>query len=430
MGSQYADRKNDGKNAMKHLGIEHPFKKMFEHIHNPFANAPTREQQKAEYEAKKQKLILADANNSDNEQNKNSADTLTALSESETPAAEALEATKTEKSETQKQETYTQELPATDYYSKGKIGATLSTYAAIASSGKKIYNEPGGSEKYRLKYGEDVTIYGYQDDWYKIAHHGKLGWVQRAYVKDPMPLEDEQADLHFVKDGERLSTIVQQHYNSINKEYADARLLAFAVASANVGRTGVTINLINGKDSLSWLDKLLLDDTGERALTIWNSIQVKSGTNIWLPSEAKVAQLARKHQISAGSISQSSLDNAFETVAITAAFGFGLIEGILQSVADLFVGIYETGELVVKAIGLLFTPGKLAELFEKLKDIDWGEVWEAVKKSGAKILEDFKGSWNNPNKADAAEFQGKVIGYLAAEILLIFFTGGILTEIK
>jgi hypothetical protein len=91
-----------------------------------------------------------------------------------------------------KAEAHVQEaIPKTEFFSVGRMGATLNTYKDISTTGKKIYDQPSGKEKFTIKYGEKLSVYAYFNDWYQVGYDGKLGWVQKDYVKEPLPLDDE-----------------------------------------------------------------------------------------------------------------------------------------------------------------------------------------------------------------------------------------------
>jgi hypothetical protein len=62
--------------------------------------------------------------------------------------------------------------------------------------------------------------------------------------------------------------------------------------------------------------------------------------------------------------------------------------------------------------------------------LDWEKVQEAIQEIPGAIWRDFTGKWNHPDKAEAAEFRGKVIGYIIAEVVLAILTAGIFTEVK
>lgn len=319
-----------------------------------------------------------------------------------------------------------QAIPKTEYYSYGRIGATLETYADIASTGKNIYDVPSGKKTFKILYGETVNIYAYSDDWYEIAYKGKVGWVQKDYVKDPFPIDDEFAELYFVQSGENLGDIVAKHYADIDEEHNDLRLLVFAVAKANVGRTGVSINIEEGIDSLSGFEKMLLSDNSEQAQAIWRTVQVKAGTNIWLPSKGKIYSMTMEGLISAGSM----FEDVMEDLEVLAYFIMGFFEGLIQSIIDLFVGIYELGKLAYKVIELLAHPNKMVLMFALVLSLDWEEVKAAILAIPGAIWDDFTGKWNSPVRTEAAEFRGKVIGYIVMEIILAIFTAGIFTEVK
>ena len=85
---------------------------------------------------------------------------------------------------------------------------------------------------------------------------------------------------------------------------------------------------------------------------------------------------------------------------------------------------------MVNVLSLFFTGELVNKISELVAKLDWEKVKEAISEIPGAIWEDFTGKWNSPNKTDAAEFRGKVIGYIIAEIALAILSGGVLTEIK
>ena len=86
--------------------------------------------------------------------------------------------------------------------------------------------------------------------------------------------------------------------------------------------------------------------------------------------------------------------------------------------------------MVVNVLSLFFTGELVNKISELVAKLDWEKVKEAISEIPGAIWEDFTGKWNSPNKTDAAEFRGKVIGYIIAEVVLAILTAGILTEVK
>jgi hypothetical protein len=96
----------------------------------------------------------------------------------------------------------------------------------------------------------------------------------------------------------------------------------------------------------------------------------------------------------------------------------------------LFIGLYETGKMVVNVLSLFLRGELVSKISELVAKLDWEKVKEAVQEIPGAIWKDFTGKWNHPDKTEAAEFRGKVIGYIIAEVVLAILTAGIFTEVK
>ncbi len=312
----------------------------------------------------------------------------------------------------------------------GRIGARAINYDTIDQVGKKIYKTPNALDSniaFRLKY--DAHIYvsgGWKADpkWiHLISSDGRAGWVQHQYVHYPPP--DPKAKLYLVKNNEFLKNVVQDEYKGKVKIETgnDARLLVHAIAVVNKGRKGVQYDPQRGKDSIDWIRRKLLSKQELETLEIWNSINIISGTNIWLPGVDLINRLKQSGAITSGSLKHKVISGVIDYFMFNAGTLVGFFEGVWES----FIGIFE-------GIADLFT--LLKELVEKIWNGEFLEyiegIWKSIKEglSGLddalkKILEEFL----NKEPYDKGRAIGKIIGYIAFEVLVAYFTAGIVHSV-
>lgn len=151
----------------------------------------------------------------------------------------------------------------------------------------------------------------------------------------------------------------------------------------------------------------------------WDKAKTKKG-QIWVPSLDLVNSL--KGQVSSGSISYEVASTLADIGLGIAGFVVGLLEGVIMSIADVFIGLYDilvmVKDIIVKLVkGTLISDAK--SFFDDISKISIKDILEMV---GQK--------WNQPNTYEKWKFRGYVIGYAIVEILMLVFSGGIITAIK
>ncbi len=152
----------------------------------------------------------------------------------------------------------------------------------------------------------------------------------------------------------------------------------------------------------------------------WDKTKTKLNAQIWIPGLKLVDAL--HSQIASGSISYEVLSTVGDIGIGVAAFIVGLLHGALMSIADVFIGAYDlikiAGEIIIKLFkGTLISDAKA--FFDEISKIEVSDIIEMV---GAK--------WNHANTWDRWKFRGYVIGYAVVEILLLYFSVGIVTAVK
>lgn len=259
---------------------------------------------------------------------------------------------------------------------------------------------------------------GAKNEWFKITtSKGDRGWVPRASValNPPEPL----AELYRVKAGDRAIFLASRWYGPPggwsrwwwpgSDDEVDARFYVGALAFANKGRAGMPspANLT------------------ERSA--WKKVNVIKGHTIWKPSKSFLQTLMGK--VSSGSITKELWEDVkkvaqaiWDFAVFAAAFISGLIYGAGESIYDLFAGVVELVKMVW-SLGKSIITGNIVS--------DAKKFWEDLQKIDISVLaRDFQKKWFAPDPWDAGFFQGRVLGYVIMEIVMLVFSGGILTALK
>jgi hypothetical protein len=272
-----------------------------------------------------------------------------------------------------------------------------------------------------LFYNERIFVEekgGSKNEWYKITTpKGFRGWVPKISVALDPP--EPGAKLYRVKPGDKAIFLAGRWYGPPggwkrwwwpgSDDAGDARFYVGALAFANRGRAGMP-----SPDALT-----------ERAA--WEKVQVIEGFTIWKPSKPFLQTL--KGRVNSGSITKELWEDVkkvakkiWEFAVFAAAFISGLIYGVGESIYDLFAGIVELVKMVW-SVGKSIITGNIVS--------DAKEFWEDLKNIDVSALsEDFKRKWLAPDPWDAGFFQGRVLGYVIMEIVLLVASGGILTALK
>ncbi len=270
--------------------------------------------------------------------------------------------------------------------------------------------------------------------WYYVVSMGDArggasvtgaGCVEGQHVELVPP--EPTAHLHFVKPGEMLKDIAAQHYKPRRgfEWGADARLHVEAIWEANKS----TGKLIRVGGDLSWDESLVRSDKQEKTLDIWRSVQPKHNHAIWIPSQTFVDALDKAGAISGGSISHAAWQTAQQAAQALVDFAqyragyvVGVLEGVFAAARDLVMGVVDLLGLVHDLLKLLITEGlvgaaqsiggKLVELFKHAPDL--------LAQAGAWFVK----NWTQKDDFDRGEFQGEVVGYVLAQVLLAIVTMG------
>lgn len=158
----------------------------------------------------------------------------------------------------------------------------------------------------------------------------------------------------------------------------------------------------------------------ENPSATWDEAKTIKGGKIWVPGLELVEAL--HGQVSSGSISYEILSTLADIGIGVAGFIVGLLHGALMSIADIFIGAYDLIKMLVEIIIKLFKGTLISDAKAFFEDIS--------KIKASDIIEMVSAKWNHPNTWDRWKFRGYVIGYAIVEILLMYFSVGIITAVK
>ncbi len=262
------------------------------------------------------------------------------------------------------------------------------------------------------------AVGGKDDGWYKIVSEtGKQGWVPKVSVALDPP--EPTAELYKVQSGDKAIDLAGRWYGPPggwkrwwwpgSDDAGDARFYVGALAFANKGREGMP-----SPDDLTKRDA-------------WMKVQVIKGLTIWKPSKQFLRTL--RGRVSSGSITKELWEDVkkvakaiWEFAVFAAAFISGLLYGAGESIYDLFAGVVDLAKIAWSIAKSLLTGNIIS---------DAKKFWEDLQKIDVSALaKDFQNKWFANDPWDAGFFQGRVLGYVIMEIIMLVASGGILTALK
>lgn len=280
--------------------------------------------------------------------------------------------------------------------------------------------------------------------WYSIrvmggAYDGLSGYLADWLVRDDLP--DPEAVMYRVQQGDQLGRLVQNH--PLYQDYPiqlgdDARSLVMAVYMANRNNGGVTLNPQRAEKP--WYADVwdavagAADDYRDELAPIYQMAELTAGKLIWLPGKTYIAAL-KDANIIPGRPGWKNV--AIEVVKGIGGFTVGIVEGFIGSIVDLVVGVFELGKSIVDAIISVYTGAaleKAQEVYDYFTEVAENpamlrelaeQIVSALVSAVVGSVESFLTQWNAPNPYDAWNFRGKVIGYILAELLMLYFSGGV-----
>lgn len=252
---------------------------------------------------------------------------------------------------------------------------------------------------------------GMDNKWYKLTtNDGKEGWYNGDYVALDPP--EPTAELYRIQSGDKPINLVGRWYKS-GKRFTewgqDARFYVGALAYANKGRAGMP-----SPDDLD-------------SLSAWKDVELIAGNHIWQPSKDFLYSL--KGKVSSGSISNEIWETAKSVVSTVlnwaicgGAFIAGLIAGPIIWIKDFVVGLVDLAVMIGKVLKSAVNSDLV---------IDAVDLWDQIKKIDfAELGQHFLDEWNAKSSVGKAFFVGKMVGYIAAEIIFAVLTAGGATAAK
>jgi len=248
--------------------------------------------------------------------------------------------------------------------------------------------------------------------WYFVVlENGGVGYIDVTHVNTALP--EPGARLHRIKGGEYALAIVKQYYKGGAIEWGqDERFYVnvLVLVNAEAQRNGIY---------------------RERGNDDWDQTKTREGRQIWIPSLAFAQSL--KGKVASGSLSYdvyTTLRDAAiavgEFILGTGAFVAGLLHGALESLWDLLVGLVDLLDMAWSIVKSLLSGEILndaGKLMSELASLDLAALVEMGLDSIAK-------KWNDPDLLTRWHYRGWLIGYIIMELLMLFFSDGLLTAVK
>jgi hypothetical protein len=255
------------------------------------------------------------------------------------------------------------------------------------------------------------------------AASGQAGFVVADRVATDLP--EPTAHLHWVTSGERLGAIAERYYGKSIGKQDNERLFVQAIYEANRDRAGVYLDEIHLPTKETWHRT----ESAEESIRIFKSLKVKKDHALWIPSEAFVQSLKQAGGISDGRSTLShlwegakeGLSDVVDAATYGAGFLVGILEGAWKAVVDLFKGAADMLETVGKTVLHAIT-GNLAAIKQMATDLI-GKLQTAWEQRG-EIADAFLKKWNASEGWNRGTFQGEVIGWVIATVLIAVLTMG------
>ena len=195
-------------------------------------------------------------------------------------------------------------------------------------------------------------------------------------------MPEPDAILYHVKTGQTLKELISSHepYKGYSRSGDDIRNIAKAIYIANraVERAGVKLNeeklekASSGgfiHSSKKWIDRYY-----ESVAEYYQSLELIKNNNIWLPSVKYIEYLKKSGVLT---VRREFLTKAIELVKGGGGFIVGLLEGFGQSIADVFIGIYDLVETAINAVKFVISGEavkKASEIIDAIEELNSDEL--------------------------------------------------------
>lgn len=298
---------------------------------------------------------------------------------------------------------------------QGLDGIEIGDYGiAYKAEGVNLRDKPGSRPDStilsRLPFNTRMYVHSLSDGHYLVGtEDGRFGYVAVSHIKTGLP--EPNAKIYHIRQGDTALDISRMHYGGEARWGSDHRFFVNGLVYVNQGP---------GKRGI--------DKADPRA--DWDTTVVRAGYMIWVPSLTFMRSL--RGVVGSGSISYEAWQKVKRAVIAvgefllgTGAFIVGLLHGALESVWDVLVGLKDLlvlgYDLIKWLIGLI--SGDSKGIFDSLKEVNWDELVQGW-------IDNFQAKWNHDSILKRWHFRGWVIGYVIAEVLMLFFSGGVIQGIK
>jgi hypothetical protein len=255
-----------------------------------------------------------------------------------------------------------------------------------------------------------LIIESEQGTWDKVkTEDGRSGWIKKTLVETNLP--DPDSTLYIIQGSDTAQKIAQHFYGAYAKDWGqDERFF---------------VNV------LYYINQQFPAQPGSRniyrpddAKEDWDKTVVVKGTKIWIPGVD--AAIALKGVVPSGSITHDAWDTIKDVFIGSTAFIVGLLEGALESIIDVFVGLWDLIKIAWSVVKSLITGEILSDIKKLIDDISKLKLQDIVDAGVAW----FKSKWFAEGTWDRWKFRGWLIGYVIMEILMLIFSDGIATALK
>jgi Domain of unknown function (DUF4157)/Bacterial SH3 domain len=270
---------------------------------------------------------------------------------------------------------------------------------------------PSGKILQRLNFNTRVFVDSQEGGWYFVTtSDGKFGYCLTTHLKIDLP--EPNATIHWIESGETALSISHKHYGGKAEWGSDHRFYVNGLVYVNRGP---------GKRGIF----------KPEADADWDTTKVLSDYMIWIPSKDFMKSLRGK--VSSGSITYeawqkvtSAAETAGEFLLGTGSFIAGLLHGALESLWDVLVGLKDLAVMLWDILKSIITGNLLSDirgLWNDLSNLDWKKLVQGW-------ISGFDAKWSSNSIIERWHFRGWVIGYAIMEVLMFFFSGGIIQGIK
>jgi hypothetical protein len=292
--------------------------------------------------------------------------------------------------------------------------------------GLNLRAAPEGNVLTRLAHNDHVMVKREMaKDWLYViatdgAAKGTAGYVSRLYVNRELPPDpaepDPGATLHRVQGGERAHEFVRRQYGAKNIDTGQdqrffTNVLQYVNEKAGRGRFFVT--------------KTKMRQPGGAGVSVpYEDIELVAGGKIWVPSLDFALSL--KGTVSAGSglrdFAEKVKGIGKKLLAIPAFIG-GLVVGGLESIKDLFVGLFDLIWGAIKTLG-----GNLVDAAKAI----YGIVTKPAMRQ--KLLDSIESGLRERlytgSFLSKAYQWGRIVGYATMEIVSFVLLAGLASAFK